>query len=98
MVVAGMMPLRRERTSRWSAWDAKIALDQAVEARRKTVANHCAGNAASLEEWRDLQQAIGAESKALQEYHNALGDCNSVWGEVHPLPAEPADLRNVHAF
>jgi hypothetical protein len=30
---------------RWRAWDAKIALDQAVETRRKTVGNYLVGKA-----------------------------------------------------
>ena len=62
---------------RWRAWDAKIRLDQAIEARRKAIANYRAGNAASLEEWGDLQQAIGTESNARQKYHNALADYSS---------------------
>jgi hypothetical protein len=62
---------------RWRAWDAKIALDQAVEARQKAVAKHRAGEGVTLEEWTDLQQALGTESKTRQKYHDALEDYNS---------------------
>jgi hypothetical protein len=59
------------------AWDAKIALDQAVEARRKAVAKYRADEAVTLEEWMDLRQALGTELKTRQKYRNALVDYNS---------------------
>lgn len=62
---------------RWRAWDAEIALDQAVEARRKAVAKYRAGEAVTLEEWTDLRQALATESNARQKYHNALVNYNS---------------------
>lgn len=73
---------------RWRAWDAKIALDQAVEARRKAVADYREGEAATLGDWADLRQALGTESKARQKYHNALVDYNS---------SSPSTPSTVHA-
>jgi hypothetical protein len=76
---------------RWRAWDAKIALDQAVEARRKAVAKYRAGEGVTLEEWTDLRQALGTESKTRQKYHNALEDYNSSSPNMVPtrVPANP---------
>ena len=67
---------------RWRAWDAKIELEQAVEGRRKAVADYRAGEKATLEDWTGLQQAVGREVKARQKYHNALAD-------FQQRPAEP---------
>jgi hypothetical protein len=67
----------RREILRWRAWDAKIALDQAVESRRKAVANYRTGEAATLDDWTDLRQALGTESKARQKYDSALVDYNS---------------------
>jgi hypothetical protein len=72
---------------RWRAWDAEIALDQAVEARRKAVAKYRAGEAGTLEEWTDLRQALGTESKTRQKYHNALEDYNSSSATTVPASA-----------
>ena len=62
---------------RWRAWDAKIALDEAVEARRRAVANYGLGEPATLERWAGLKQALGTESKARKKYQDALADYNS---------------------
>ena len=69
---------------RWRAWDAKIALDQAVEARQKAVAKFRAGEAVTLEEWRDLRQALGTESRTRQKYHSAVEDYNSSSQNIVP--------------
>jgi len=74
----------RREILRWHAWDAKIELDQAVEARRKAVANYRAGESVTLEEWTGLRQALGTESKARQKYHNALVDYNSSSAGIVP--------------
>jgi hypothetical protein len=67
----------RREILRWRAWDAKIALDQAVEARQKAAAKHRAGEAATLDDWTDLRHALGTELKARQKYDSALEDYNS---------------------
>ena len=67
----------RREILRWRAWDAKIALDQAVEARRKVVAKYRAGEAATLDDWTHLRHALGTESKARQKYDSALVDYRS---------------------
>ena len=73
---------------RWRAWDAKIALDQAVEARRKAVADYREGEDATLDDWTDLRQALGTESTARQKYHDALVDYNC--SSVGTVPAPGA--------
>jgi hypothetical protein len=74
---------------RWSAWTAKIQLDQAVDGRRKAVVDYCAGEKANLEDWNSLQQAVGREAKARQKYHNALADFKN------GSPNADAKLRDV---
>ena len=76
----------RREILRWRAWDAKIALDQAVEARRKAVADYREGEDATLDDWTDLRQALGTESKARQKYHNALVDYNNSSPNTQPAP------------
>ena len=77
----------RREILRWRAWDAKIALDQAVNARRKAAANYCAGEAATLDDWTNLRHALGAESKARQKYDSALVDYNSSSSSTVPALA-----------
>ena len=60
---------------RWRAWQAKITLDKAVEARRKAIAIY--RESVTLEQWAGLKQALGTESKARQKYDEALADYDS---------------------
>ena len=59
---------------RWRAWQAQIVLDQAVEAKRKALANYQTEEGATLENWAGLQRAVGIESEARQKYHDARSD------------------------
>jgi hypothetical protein len=74
---------------RWRAWDAKIALDQALQGRRTAVAEYCAGEKTTLADWTGLQQAVGREAKARQKYHHALADFET------SSPNRDAEVRNI---
>jgi hypothetical protein len=78
----------RREILRRRAWDAKIALDQAVEARRKAVAKYRSGVAVTLEEWTELRQALGTESKTRQKYHDALVVYNSSSPSIVPAAGD----------
>ena len=56
---------------RWRAWQAQIAFDQAVQARRKAVSNCRTQGGPTREDWTNLRQALCAESDARQRYIEA---------------------------
>jgi hypothetical protein len=56
---------------RWRAWQAQIALDKAIEARRKAASSCRTEGTPTREDWTSLRQALCAESDARQKYIEA---------------------------
>jgi hypothetical protein len=55
----------------WRVWQAQIALDQAMEARRKAASGCRTEGGPTREDWTNLRQALCAESDARQQYIEA---------------------------
>jgi hypothetical protein len=56
---------------RWRVWQAQIAFDQAVEARRKAASSCRAEGGPTREDWTNLREALCAESDTRQKYIEA---------------------------
>ncbi len=68
---------------RWRAGQSQIALDQAVSAKRKAIADYQTEGGATMQNWTGLRRAVQIETEARQKYQEARGEyCNPSSSEL----------------